>query len=78
MSQWIISFTLLCFSNFVLLLICILTFVVSGLAVVAAFVILSRFLINWNSIILCQFFAEYNSKLLESSNYITRRQAVKV
>ena len=27
---------------------------------------------------LFQFFAEYNSKLLESSNYITRRQAVKV
>jgi len=25
-----------------------------------------------------QFFDEYNSKLLESSNYITRRQAVKV
>lgn len=25
-----------------------------------------------------QFFIEYNSKLLESSNYITRRQAVKV
>lgn len=27
---------------------------------------------------LVQFFAEYNSKLLESTNYITRRQAVKV
>ena len=25
-----------------------------------------------------QFFADYNSKLLESSNYITRRLAVKV
>lgn len=25
-----------------------------------------------------QFFAEYNTKLLESTNYITRRQAVKV
>lgn len=37
---------------------------------------------NHEELILCwfcfQFFAEYNSKLLESSNYITRRQAIKV
>ncbi|KAK9151408.1 hypothetical protein Syun_009717 [Stephania yunnanensis] len=30
---------------------------------------------DWNDM---QFFAEYNSKLLESENYITRRQAVKL
>lgn len=39
-------------------------------------------IINYGELIRCwfrfQFFAEYNSKLLESSNYITRRQAIKV